>query len=167
MKEDVIRRYERRRCLKDDPPHFRVGDVVVVHYRIKEGEKERVQPFEGRVIRFCGGGAGTTFTVRKIVAGEGVERTFPLHSPNLVDVKVSRRGVVRRARLYYLRKRVGKATRLKEKVLTTAEYEAEAEKIRRRRASKQQAEEERLAKSTEEETEEEAVPGEPTVQEKS
>lgn len=167
MKEDVIRRYERRKCLKDDPPHFRVGDIVVVRYRIKEGEKERVQPFEGRVIRFCGGGSGTTFTVRKIVAGEGVERTFPLHSPNLVDVKVSRRGVVRRARLYYLRKRVGKATRLKEKVLTAAEYKAEAEKIRKRRASKQQAEEQRLSKGAEPPAQEDAVPEEPTVQEKS
>lgn len=144
---EIIHRYEHRKSVKKDVPHFGVGDTVVVQYRIREGDKERIQPFEGVVIRYCGGGTRTTFTVRRIVAGEGVERTFPLHSPNLVDVKVTRQGLVRRARLYYLRKRVGKATRVKEKVLTAVEREAAAEKERRRRAVKRQAQEKRLLKN--------------------
>jgi large subunit ribosomal protein L19 len=100
--------------LKKDVPAFRVGDVVTAHVRIVEGDKERLQPFRGTVIRRQGSGVSETFTVRRIVNNEGVERTFPLHSPTLVNVEVVRRGRTRRAKLYYLRERVGKATRLRE-----------------------------------------------------
>ncbi len=102
--------------LKKDLPSFRVGDTVKVHYLIKEGDKERIQIFQGTVIRIKKGGVRGTFTVRRIVAGEGVERIFPLHSPRVKDVDVTRRGKVRRSRLYYLRDRVGKATKVKELV---------------------------------------------------
>ena len=93
---------------------FQVGDTVDVAVRIPEGDKERIQLFTGRVIRRRGGGLGENFTVRRIVMGEGVERTFPLHSPRIAGVKVVSRGAVRRSRLYYLRQRVGKGTRLRE-----------------------------------------------------
>lgn len=93
---------------------FQVGDTVDVAVRIPEGDKERIQLFTGRVIRRRGGGLGENFTVRRIVMGEGVERTFPFHSPRIAGVKVVSRGAVRRSRLYYLRQRVGKGTRLRE-----------------------------------------------------
>ncbi|MCR9247614.1 MAG: 50S ribosomal protein L19 [bacterium] len=99
--------------MKPTIPDFGVGDTVDVHYLIKEGDKERVQIFSGTVIALQGGGVRRTATVRRIVAGEGVERTFPLHSPRVADIKVKSRGVIRRAKLYYLRDREGKATRLK------------------------------------------------------
>jgi large subunit ribosomal protein L19 len=98
--------------LKKDIPHFEVGDTVDVHCKIKEGNRERTQIFSGTVIARKGRGINETFTVRRIVAGEGVERIFPLHSPNVVNVKPIRSGKTRRAKLYYLRKRVGKAVRL-------------------------------------------------------
>jgi len=101
--------------LKKKRPKFDVGDTVDVHTKIIEGEKERVQIFTGTVIARRGGGTSEMFTVRRIVAGEGVERVFPLHSPRLVKVVVKRRGRVRRAKLYYLRQRVGKATRVRER----------------------------------------------------
>ncbi|MBU6294411.1 MAG: 50S ribosomal protein L19 [Planctomycetes bacterium] len=94
---------------------FQVGDTVDVHLRILEGEKERSQVFTGVVIGMKGSGANEAFTVRRIVQGEGVERVFPLHSPLIAKLEVRRTGVVRRAKLYYLRKRVGKATRLRER----------------------------------------------------
>ncbi len=99
--------------MKPSIPDFGVGDSVDVHYLIKEGDKERVQLFSGTVIALQGSGIRRTATVRRIVAGEGVERTFPLHSPRVADIKVQGRGVIRRAKLYYLREREGKATRLK------------------------------------------------------
>jgi len=99
--------------MKAEIPDFGVGDSVEVHYLIREGEKERVQIFAGTVIALQGSGISRTTTVRRIVAGEGVERTFPLHSPRVADIKVKDRGVIRRAKLYYLREREGKATRLK------------------------------------------------------
>ena len=99
--------------LKQKRPQFAIGDTVDVHVKIIEGEKERVQIFTGTVIAQRGGGIGETFTVRRISAGEGVERTFPIHSPRVAKVVVKRRGRVRRAKLYYLRERVGKATRVK------------------------------------------------------
>ncbi len=106
-----------KRYLREDLPAFRPGDTVKVHYRIQEGEeKERVQVFEGVVIRKRGSGTGATFTVRKISFGIGVERTFPLHSPRIEKIEVVRRGKVRRARLYYLRGRYGKAARIKERL---------------------------------------------------
>ncbi|MBQ8908096.1 MAG: 50S ribosomal protein L19 [Clostridia bacterium] len=102
--------------LKTDIPSFSIGDTVTVHNRIKEGDKERIQLFEGTVIARHGGGISETFTVRHISYGCGVEKTFPLHSPNVVKVVVTRRGVVRRAKLYYLRDRVGKSAKVKEKI---------------------------------------------------
>ncbi|MDR1412799.1 MAG: 50S ribosomal protein L19 [Actinomycetes bacterium] len=101
--------------IRDDRDAFRVGDNVKVHYRIIEGSRERTQVFEGRVIRRHGAGNRETFTVRKISFGVGVERTFPVHSPKIEKVDVTGRGKVRRAKLYYLRDKVGKAARLKEK----------------------------------------------------
>ena len=100
--------------LKTDLPEFRAGDNVRVHVRIKEGNRERIQVFEGTVIKKQNGSNRTTFTVRKLSNGVGVEKTWPLHSPNVERVEVVRRGKVRRAKLYYLRDRVGKAAKVKE-----------------------------------------------------
>ena len=100
--------------LKKNPPEFNIGDTVDVHVRITEGEKERVQVFTGTVIARRGRGLGETFTVRRIVNEEGVERIFPLHCPSVIKIDVKRRGKVRRAKLYYLRDRKGKATKVKE-----------------------------------------------------
>jgi large subunit ribosomal protein L19 len=97
-----------------DLPAFRVGDNVKVHYLIREGEKERVQVFQGVVIRKTGGGAGATFTVRKVSFGVGVERIFPLFSPRIEKLEITARGHVRRSRLYYLRSLSGKKARLRE-----------------------------------------------------
>ncbi len=102
--------------MKAEVPQFRVGDTVKVSNRIKEGNRERTQIFEGTVIKIQGTGARKTFTVRKLSNGVGVEKTFPVHSPNVEDVKVVRPGKVRRAKLYYLRERTGKAARVKELV---------------------------------------------------
>jgi len=101
--------------LRDDIPSFRAGDTVKVHVRVIEGNRERVQIFEGVVIARQGGGVRETFTVRKISFGVGVERTFPLHSPNIAKLEVARRGDVRRAKLYYLRDLRGKAAKIKER----------------------------------------------------
>jgi large subunit ribosomal protein L19 len=101
--------------LKPEVAKFNIGDTVDVHTRILEGEKERIQIFNGLVIARSGSGSREMFTVRRIVAGEGVERKFPVHSPKIAKIEVKRSGVVRRAKLYYLRDRVGKATRLREK----------------------------------------------------
>jgi large subunit ribosomal protein L19 len=98
--------------LRKNIPRFEIGDTVDVHCRIKEGDKERMQVFTGTVIARKGRGINETFTVRRIVNNEGVERIFPLHSPNVVDVRPVRSGKARRAKLYYLRKRTGKAVRL-------------------------------------------------------
>ena len=98
--------------LKDNIPHFEVGDVVDVHCRIREGDKERTQIFTGTVISRKGRGINESFTVRRTVNNEGVERIFPLHSPNVLDIKAIRSGKKRRAKLYFLRQRTGKATKL-------------------------------------------------------
>jgi large subunit ribosomal protein L19 len=108
-----IRRIEQAYA-KEETPKFNVGDTVDVHVLIREGEKERVQVFSGTVIRKRGAGMGSTYTVRRIVQGQGLERVFPLNSPFVQKVEVKRSGKVRRSRLYYLRDRTGKATRLKE-----------------------------------------------------
>jgi large subunit ribosomal protein L19 len=100
------------KSLKKDIPHFETGDTVDVYCRIKEGDKERTQVFTGTVIARRGRGINETFTVRRIVGNEGVERIFPLHSPNIIDIKPVRSGKRRRAKLYYLRKRAGKSVRL-------------------------------------------------------
>ena len=101
--------------LRGEPFKFDIGDQVDVHVRILEGEKERIQVYSGTVIARRGGGAREMFTVRRIVQGEGVERIFPLHSPRIAAIEVRRSGKVRRAKLYYLRARVGKSTRLRER----------------------------------------------------
>ncbi len=109
--------------LRENELKFTVGDTVDVHTRILEGDKQRIQIFTGVVIAMKGSGVRETFTVRRIVAGEGVERTFPLHSPKVADVKIKRHGRVRRAKLYYLRDRIGKATRLRERRAKKGEIE--------------------------------------------
>ena len=96
-------------------PAFKAGDTVTVHYKIREGSKERVQTFQGVVLQRRGNGATETFTVRKISSGTGVERIFPVSSPFLEKVEINKSGVVRRARIFYMRKRTGKATRIKER----------------------------------------------------
>jgi len=101
---------------RDDLPDFEPGDTVNVHLRVVEGEKERIQQFEGIVLSMNGAGAGRTFTVRKISGGIGVERVFPLNSPRIAKVDVRRRGRVRRSKLYYLRDLKGKAARIKERM---------------------------------------------------
>jgi large subunit ribosomal protein L19 len=101
--------------VKEDVPQFEIGDTVDVHTKILEGQKERIQVFTGTVIARSGAGVREMFTVRRIVAGEGVERKFPVHSPRIDKVVVKRSSVVRRAKLYFLRDRVGKAVRLKER----------------------------------------------------
>jgi len=104
-----------RAALRDDVPDFGPGDTLKVHVRVVEGNRQRVQVFQGVVIRRQGGGARETFTVRKISFGVGVERTFPVHSPVIAKIEVATRGDVRRAKLYYLRDRIGKAAKVKEK----------------------------------------------------
>jgi large subunit ribosomal protein L19 len=100
--------------LKEQPPVFEIGDTVRVDVKIREGERERIQAFEGTVIAMKGSGISKTFTVRRVSYGVGVERVFPVHSPNVAAVKVIRHGKVRRTKLYYLRDRVGKAAKVKE-----------------------------------------------------
>ena len=100
--------------LKTEIPQFEIGDTIVVHNRIKEGSRERIQIFEGTVIARHGGGISETFTVRRVAYGCGVEKTFPLHSPHVAKVEIVRYGKVRRSKLYYLRDRVGKAAKVKE-----------------------------------------------------
>ncbi len=102
--------------LKSEVPSFEVGDTVRVHVKIKEGDRERIQVFEGTVIAKKHGGVAETFTVRRVSHGCGVERVFPLHSPNVDKVEIIRQGRVRRAKLYYLRDRVGKAAKVKSKI---------------------------------------------------
>jgi len=108
---DVIERAH----LRDDLPDFRPGDTVKVHVRVVEGSRERIQVFQGFVLRRQGGGLRETFTVRKVSFGVGVERTFPVHSPSIAKVELVTRGDVRRAKLYYLRERTGRAAKIKEK----------------------------------------------------
>ena len=103
-----------REQLKETVPQFNIGDKVRIHNKIKEGTRERIQMFEGTVIARHGGGNSETFTVRRVAYGCGVEKTFPIHSPNVVQVDVTRRGKVRRSKLYYLRDRVGKKSKVKE-----------------------------------------------------
>lgn len=109
-----------KNLLKNDLPVFNPGDQVDVHYRVVEGDKERIQVFTGIVIKMRGSDVSSTFTVRKISGGIGVERIFPLHSPFIADIKVKRQGSVRRSKLYYLRGLKGKAARIKEKVVTNS-----------------------------------------------
>jgi large subunit ribosomal protein L19 len=128
--------------MKKEIPHFEIGDTVDVHVRILEGEKERIQVFNGVVIARSGAYNREMFTVRRIVQGEGVERVFPVHSPRVADIVVKRSGRVRRAKLYYLRDRSGKAVRLKERYPTSRAGEAKTERraVKRARAAAEKVE---------------------------
>ncbi|MCI7144995.1 MAG: 50S ribosomal protein L19 [Clostridiales bacterium] len=101
--------------MKSDVPAFNVGDTVKVHVKIKEGNRERIQIFEGFVLKIQNGGIGKTFTVRRIASGVGVEKTFPIHSPLVEKIEVVKRGKIRRARLHYMRQRTGKSAKIKSK----------------------------------------------------
>ena len=114
MSEQILKTVEAT-SLKAELPQFSIGDTVDVHTKILEGNKERIQVFTGTVIARSGSGSREMFTVRRIVAGEGVERKFPVHSPRIDKIEVKRSGVTRRAKLYFLRERVGKSVRLKER----------------------------------------------------
>ena len=117
MSQHILELVEKS-TLKPNVPAFDVGDTVDVHTRILEGTKERIQVFSGTVIAKSGGGSREMFVVRRIVGGEGVERKFPVHSPKVADIVVKRKSVVRRAKLYFLRDRVGKAVKLRERRMT-------------------------------------------------
>ena len=112
---DLIKAFTNEQ-MKSEVPTLNVGDTVRIHNRIKEGNKERIQLFEGTIIAKKGGGISETFTVRRVTYGVGVEKTFPVHSPNVAKVEVIRSGKVRRAKLYYVRGRMGKAAKVKEKI---------------------------------------------------
>lgn len=114
---DIIRELEKEQ-LRTDLPKLEIGDTVRVYVKVVEGNRERLQNFEGIVIKMQGGGIRKTFTVRRISYGIGVERTFPYHSPRIGRIEVVRHGVVRRAKLYYLRERTGKAAKIKERIVT-------------------------------------------------
>lgn len=113
---DIIRELEAEQIKDQSIPDFAPGDTVVVQVKVREGSRERLQAFEGVVIARRNRGANSSFTVRKISYGEGVERVFPLYSPNVARIELKRRGRVRRAKLYYLRERTGKAARIREKI---------------------------------------------------
>jgi large subunit ribosomal protein L19 len=132
MNKQAILALVEKSSLKPQPPQFKVGDEVDVHTRILEGEKERIQIFNGTVIARSGSGSREMFTVRRIVQGEGVERKFPLNSPRIANIIVKRSSVVRRAKLYFLRERVGKAVKLRER----REEQQEASATQKRRAPK-------------------------------
>ncbi len=128
-------------ALRRDLPPFRAGDTVRVHVKIREGEKERIQIFEGVVLVRRGGGPGATFTVRKVSSGVGVERIFPIESPSVSKVEIKSRGHVRRSRLYYLRKLAGKKARLRSKVRDLSSLVVEASEVGTAEAEAQAGEE--------------------------
>ncbi len=148
MSQDLIRLVEAR-AKKEDVSQFEIGDRVNVHCKILEGEKERIQVFNGDVIARSGSGVRETFTVRRIVAGQGVERKFPLHSPRIAKIEVLRSSVVRRAKLYYLRDRVGKAVRLAEKNVKLHETEAQDKPKKTMKRGKKAAADRRAKKAAE------------------
>lgn len=113
---DVLRSLENELVASNESPAFKAGDTVTVHYKIKEGNKERVQQYQGVVLQRRGSGVTETFTVRKISNNLGVERIFPVHSPFIEKIEVNKKGIVRRARIFYLRDLTGKASRIKEKL---------------------------------------------------
>ncbi len=123
---DMIKALENEQ-IRDDVENFRIGDTVKVHFKIVEGKTERVQVYEGLVIAKNNGGLRKTFTVRKISYGVGVERVFPMHSPRIQKVEVTRRGRVRRAKLYYIRDRVGKSAKVKELIRKKTDKKASAQ----------------------------------------
>ena len=151
--QNALMAHVEKTTMKTAVPKFEIGDTVDVHVRILEGEKERIQVFNGVVIARSGTGSREMFVVRRIVQGEGVERKFPLHSPRIADIVVKRSGKVRRAKLYFLRERSGKAVRLKERhaaKLTVAEAKAAKAGKRevRKAAKKAKAESKAEAKTT-------------------
>ncbi|MDQ7038887.1 MAG: 50S ribosomal protein L19 [Aquificota bacterium] len=131
---------------KKDYPNFKVGDTIRVHYRIKEGDRERIQPFEGVVIRIRGGGLDKTFTVRRESYGVGIERTFPYYSPNIEKIEVVKIGKVRRAKLYFLRELRGKEAQRKIKEIKIWDYEA----MQRRKEEERRKREEEMKEVAEE-----------------
>ena len=146
MSQNDVMLQAEARCSDKEIPEFEIGDTVDVHVRITEGDKSRIQIFSGTVIARKHGGLRESFTVRRIVDGEGVERTFPIHAPTVVQIEVTRHGVIRRAKLYYLRDRVGKATRLKERIVRKKVEEGTTKKRPRKRGAKAKAE--RKARAT-------------------
>ncbi|MBI1869826.1 MAG: 50S ribosomal protein L19 [Chlamydiae bacterium] len=124
MKTNIMKKLNEKQ-IRTDLPDFRIGDILKVFYKIVEGGKERIQPFEGTLIGRHGGGIAKTFTMRKISFGEGVERTFPLASPRIEKIEVVRHGEVRRAKLYYIREKVGKKSKIKEKKTLIADVQKE------------------------------------------
>ena len=125
---NLIKYVEEKLTEKKDIPQFKAGDTITVHYKIKEGDKERVQQYQGVVIQRRGEGASASFTVRKISNGVGVERIFPLYSPFIEKIELNKEGVVRRARIYYIRKAKGKKARIEEKQQFSSANEAAADK---------------------------------------
>ncbi len=152
MSQDLIRLVEAR-AKKENVSHFEIGDRVNVHCKILEGDKERIQVFNGDVIARSGSGVRETFTVRRIVAGQGVERKFPLHSPRVARIEVLRSSVVRRAKLYYLRDRVGKATRLEQRRVER-NVETEEKKVKTMKRGKKAAAARRAAAAAKKASEE-------------
>ncbi len=141
----VLEKVKKRYLPKKDYPPFKVGDTIRVHYRIKEGDRERIQPFEGVVIRIRGSGMDKTFTVRKESYGVGIERIFPYYSPNIEKIEVVKIGKVRRAKLYFLRELKGKEAQRKIKEIKKWEYEAMQ---RRKEEARKQREQEAQQEST-------------------
>lgn len=115
MNKAILDKIDKENRAEKEYPDFRIGDTLKVHIKIKEGEKERIQAYAGTLIARDGTGSTETITIRRVAFGEGVERIFPLHSPNLQKIEITRHGKARRAKLYYLRERVGKKTRVKER----------------------------------------------------
>jgi len=156
--------------MKDKLPAFGPGDTVKVHVKIKEGDKERIQVFQGTVISRRGSGINETFTVRKISAGIGVERIFPLHSPNVSKIQRTRQGKVRRAKLYYLRGLTGKSARIEEKIdektLADAKAEKEARKAKAKAKKTKKEDKAKKDKKDKKTTEKKAVAEKPKVEEK-
>ena len=152
MSQELIRLVEAR-AKKENVSHFEIGDRVNVHCKILEGDKERIQVFNGDVIARSGSGVRETFTVRRIVAGQGVERKFPLHSPRIAKIEVLRSSVVRRAKLYYLRDRVGKATRLEQRRVER-NVETEEKKVKTMKRGKKAAAARRAAAAAKKASEE-------------
>lgn len=148
--------------MKEEVPHFEIGDTVDVHVRILEGEKERIQVFNGVVIARSGANTREMFVVRRIVQGEGVERKFPVHSPRIARIVVKRSGKVRRAKLYYLRERSGKAVRLKERTLST-QARVSAEQLQAAKTAKKEAKVARKEARAARKAEKQAASDEPKV----
>ena len=153
MSQEQIRLVEAR-AKKENVSHFEIGDRVNVHCKILEGDKERIQVFNGDVIARGGSGVSETFTVRRIVAGQGVERKFPLHSPRIAKIEVLRSSVVRRAKLYYLRDRVGKATRLEQRRVERNVETEENKKVKTMKRGKKAAAARRAAAAAKKASEE-------------